>query len=102
MFHLAGDPLDSLGSLMHTLHVAQIRWRCIRSKDVDKEACNRLALIITAADECGVLEDMAREFGEESVLRHERTHPDLVLTILLVSLGAARLTSNMIKMATYA
>jgi len=54
IFHLMGDPIDSLSSLIFTLHTTQRRVRRLESNtNLEKKTVFELVLLINAFEECG-------------------------------------------------
>ena len=52
-FHLLGDPIDTIASLMFTLQVTQNRSRRLKRNNMDRKKLEELTLLITAFEEVG-------------------------------------------------
>jgi len=53
LFHLMGDPIDSIASLIFTSQVTQSRLRRLQPNGMDRKELEELALLITAFEEVG-------------------------------------------------
>jgi len=60
LFHLLGDPIDTIASLIFTLQVTQNRLRAFKANIMDQEKLKKLTLLVVAFEEAGYEENAAR------------------------------------------